>query len=237
MLYRIDIQHFITHAIDHFTSDELKGCLYDIISAKIANNGTRENCYKLNELYPVPEIVTAYAQYPDKKMLEDAYMEQLDPAEKKRGDDYIDNRIYLDIIKPLLDHRDVILICDQSENDYMDVICKYLKKKFHMETIDLNKLFIEGHVGPIYIDRKDINDRAVDIRRAAAIRKKESLETTKDGREELLRNMSKKEKAHKLNELGIKLKKSDMDEDNLNALLYELWVNSEEFNEYQEWSQ
>lgn len=237
MLYRIDLQHFLTHMIDHFTSDELKECTYAVISARIKNNGNRSNCCKINELFPPPEIVAAYSQYQDDNMLEGAMMEYLNPKIKQRGDDFIDNKIYLDIIKPLLNHQDVVLVCDQSENVYLDTICKYLDKEYHMQTIDLNKLFTEGHVGPIYIDRDDIRDRAVDVRRASARKRKESLETSRGGREELLGKMNKKEKIAKLKELGIDLKKTETNEDNLNALLFEVWVDSEELEDYREWSQ
>lgn len=228
MIYRIDIQHFLTHAIDHFTMQELTHFQYAIISAKVRNQSRVLNVSKFNVLYPTPEIVTAYADYQDKKILEKMYMEMLDSEDSATGTKWAANRLYTIFVKPLLDNVDVVIICDRLENDYIDVLCKYLKKRFDVEVIDLNELFSKGRIGSIYIDRNVIRDKAVDVRRAAAKEMKMSLESTSDGRLHLLNQMDKKEKIDKLKELGINVTKSDKND--LDKLLIDEWVQ----DDYQE---
>lgn len=232
MVYRIDIQHFLTHMIDHFSSDDLVRFQYKIISAKIVNEGLCGNVQKINELYPTSNIVSAYAEYEDTKILEKMFMSILEPDNSKEGD-YIANKVYRTIIDPLLNHQDIVLLCDKSENAYLDVLCEFLTKKFAIEVIDLNKLFTDGIVDPIYIDRKEINNKAVDIRRKAVNDMYRSLESTKDGREKLLSKMRTKDKKRKLKELGITVTSNDTD---LDKLLIDAWVNGDEDeDDYKEW--
>ncbi len=233
MIYRIDKKNFICHMIDHFTSDELIQMTYLIISAKVINGGTCKNVKKINELYPTTEVVNAYAEYEDDKILEKMYLDVLSPTNKSEGN-YISNKIYTNIIQPLLNHEDVVLICDEKENPYLDVLCKFLDKKFSIEVIDLNKLFTEGHIGAIYIDRKEISDKAVPICRQALKDMYHSLESTRDGREKILARMSRKDKLRKLKELGIKVTSADK---NLDKLLVDAWVNDEDDDDedYKEW--
>lgn len=222
MVYRIDIQHFLVHAIDYFTYEELIHIHYIIISAKLTNGGICKNVCKLNTLYPTPEIIDAYVSYDDKDMLNKMYRDMLNTKGDKIKEADIVVPIYNDIINPLIKHYDLMLICDKSENAYMDILCDILKECYSIEVIDLNKLFIDGEIGPIKIDRKKIWNKAVDIRLYTAKIKSSALETTEDGRLELLRSMSKKEKISKLKELGIKIKKGSNRE--LNDLLKDSWV-------------
>lgn len=229
MIYRIDFQHFMTHAIDYFTTEELYHFQYAIISAVMKNCGRATNVVKINELYPLPEIVLEYTEYKDKSMMENMYMDYLCP--KKDNDmgmtkNQMDNIIYRVFVNTLINHADVVIICDRSENDYIDVLCKLLQKEYKIEVIDLNKLFSEGRIGPIYIDRKEIWDRAVDIRRAAGRDQIKALESTSGGREKLLGMMKKKDKIKKIEELGININSYDMKD--LDSILMSAWVNDEE---------
>lgn len=226
MIYRIDIQHFLTHAIDHFTSEELSHFQYAIISAKVKNGRRAMNATKINELYPTPEIVLTYADYQDKDILEKMYMELLHPEKSDNGNDWVTNKLYTVFINTLLHHVDVVILCDKAENDYIDVICKLLKKEFSIEVIDLNELFIKGHVGQLYIDRDEIRDKAVDIRRSSTKEQLRALESTRDGRLQIIRNMSKKSKISKLKELGINI--TEADKKNLDALLIDEWANDDD---------
>lgn len=223
MIYRIDLQHFLTHAIDYFSRDELSHFQYAIISAKIANNGRELNVTKLNNLYPTPDIVLSYAEYKDKKILEKMYTDLLTVHDS--NDEWIGEIIYKSFVNPLIHHHDVVIICDRTENDYIDILCKHLKKNYEIEVINLNQLFSEGRVGPIYIDRDVIWDKAVDIRRTAGKHQIEAMSSTRDGRMKLLSLWNKKEKIAKLKELGIKVNKGDMKE--LDKLLIDAWVEDE----------
>ena len=101
-------------------------------------------------------------------------------------------------------------------------LLKVLKKEYRIEVIDLNKLFSEGRIGPIYIDRKDIWNRSVDIRIQANKDRDESMATSQDGRYKLLKNMTKNDKINKLKELGIDTK--NCKEKELNKMLMDEWV-------------
>ena len=227
MIYRIDIQHFLTHAIDHFSRDYLVHFQYAIISAAIKNGNRATNVVKINELYPTPEIVIAYNEYKDKKILEKMYTELLVPPKNaKNGDYWAANIIYKTFINPLMKHFDIVILCDETENDYIDILSKVLKKNFKIDVIDLNKLFKDGHVGPIYIDRDEIWDVSVDIRRQAGKEMIESLSSTHDGKLKLISMWSKKEKISKLKDLGISINKNDMKD--LDKLLIEEWVENED---------
>lgn len=222
MVYRIDLQRFLGHAIDHFTREEIVNCQYAIFSAKITNGGTGNNMAKINQIYPTPDIVEAYAETHDKKILEKMYFDLMTP---EKGDDspWQHNVIYKTFINPLSLHYNIIILCDQIENDYVDVFCKYLKKKWFIEVIDLNELFTKGRVGPIYIDRDKVRDNAVDIRRAAEREAHKTLSQTEDGRRYLLGKLSEKNKL-KLAEKDLGLKLSNADKKNIDQILEEEWV-------------
>ena len=146
---------------------------------------------------------------------------------KTPEDEWIGDVIYKTFIVHIKYHRDLMIVCDRIENDYIDVLCKFLKKRYALECIDLNKLFSEGHIGPIYIDRKEMDNRAVDIRRIATKKLEASLETTRDGRMSILSKMDTKGKLKKLKDLGISAKKTD----NLDSLLIDAWVENDEEEE------
>lgn len=229
MIYRIDIQHYLTHAIDYFTQEELTHFQYAIISAVIRNQGTSLNVAKVNELYPLPEIIIEYEEYKDKSIMEKMYTEFLSP--KKDNDigmtrNQMANIFYRTFINTLNSHVDIIILCDKSENQYIDVICNVLYKDYHIEVIDLNKLFSEGRIGPIYIDRKKIWDRCVDVRREAGKDMNRAIESSVEGRERLLKMMTKKDKIRKIEELGINI--TDYDKKDLDYILMTAWVYDDE---------
>lgn len=223
MIYRIDWQHFLIHAIDHFTDMELRNIQYAIISAKVSNQGKQRNVVKLSELYPESEAIMIYAETQDKTLFEKMYLEMLNDEDRTilKHVNHYDVLIYQALINPLLNHYDVMMICDQNENFYIDVLCKHMKKKFDIEVIDLNELFSKGRTGSIYIDRDIIWDNAVDIRRAAAKEELETKSTTRDGKESIIRMMPKKEKIRRLKEYGIDVRKEDMKD--LDSMLLEEW--------------
>lgn len=222
MIYRIDFQHFLLHAIDHFTRTELLHFQYLIVSANVKGNHKVTNVEKCNDLYPRPEAVIDYAEDQNKNVLEARMF-----AEYKSILEDSPDVFYKLFLNMLAVHNDLVIVCDKTENDYIDVLCKFLKKEFGIEVIDLNRLFTEGRVGSVYIDRDAIMDRTVDFRRAAAKAMSESLESTREGRMRLVTKiMNRKQKLHKLRELGIKVRKEDMK--NLDQLLIDAWVEDED---------
>ena len=230
MIYRIDIQHFISHAIDHFTAEELAHFQYAIVSAVIKNNSRVSNVVRINDLYPLAEIVMAYSECNDKSIMEKMYMDYLCPNNSndnimdKKSMDYL---FYKTFVNPLILHTDIMIVCDMKENDYIDVICKVLQKQYLIDVIDLNKLFTEGRVGSIYIDRDAIWDKAVDIRIEAGKDQLRALESTSDGRLMILqRMMKKKDKIKKIKELGINV--TENKEEDLDKILMDAWVNDED---------
>lgn len=225
MVYRIDFPNFMVHMIDHFTREEIIHMEYAIISASISNGGHSMNIGKCNDLYPDPDVVATYAETHDKELMKRMYMDQLDPKDEisKCNMEVTIYRVFLNLLEL---HHDVCIICGRSENDFIDVLCEHLKNKFAVEVIDLNQLFTTGRVGSIYIDRDEIHDKCVDIRRYAELQHHQSLNSTREGRATLLTMMSKKQKLKKLDELGItptSTKSSD-----LNELLIDSYVNDED---------
>lgn len=220
MIYRCDLQHFLVHAIDYFSLPELSSIQYAIISSKISSGGRSRNVVKDNVLYPDVDSIIAYDDYKDKKIFEQMYVSMLDGKDKLEESNPFTNNIYKVFINPLLEHYDVMIICDEAENMYIDVLCKYLKDKFEIEVIDLNELFTKGRIGAIYIDRDEIRDKAVDIRRAALKEQIKNMSSTRDGKEQLISKMSKKEKIKQLKKYGVKLGPNDKD---IDQILLEEW--------------
>jgi hypothetical protein len=208
--------------VDHFTRDELLHMQFAIVSAKVANQGRIQNCVKLNNLYPTTDIVMAYDDNPDQEILDKMMFKMYDDMIEVK-----DVRIFYDaFLNAMVHHQDVVILCAQRENPYITSLCRYLKKKFDIEVVDLNQLFTEGRVGSVYLDRDKIYDHAVDMRRIAVSEQKAALATTVDGREKLLGMMTKREKLDKLKELGIRINKSDRGK--LDQLLREAWVNEDD---------
>jgi hypothetical protein len=202
--------------IDHFTREELLSFEYAVISASIKVQGGAPNVAKINMLYPDLDLITEFSDLSDKKEFKKSFYEDLE----QRG-----NVIYKVFIVNLLAYKNICIICDETENFFIDVLVDFLKDKFAIETIDLNKLFKEGRVGKYYINRKEIHNKAVDIRREAVKDRYKSLESSEEGRLNLLNMMEKKAKIKKLRSLGINVTKSDYQ--NLDQLLMEGWVTDE----------
>lgn len=221
MLYSIDFQHFMTHAIDYFTVDEILGFNYMIISAKVKNGNRLKTVVKPSSIYPTPDMVTAYADYKDPEILNKMYEEYFTPG--PNDNNWQDNVIYCHFIQPLLSKQSILMISDQIEYDYLKSISWYLKNKFLIETIDLNELFSKGKIGPISIDMKEIYNKAVDVRRTAERIMQKEKSSTSDGRAFLLSKMTKKEKIKKLKSLGISV--NDENNEELTTLLVDAWVN------------
>ncbi len=227
MLYRIDLQHFITHAIDYFTQEELIHFQYLIMSAKILSQGRITSVSKASVLWPDVDLIVQYAETHNYDVFKKGYFDFLDTKETKESNvSWAGVSIYKSIVNLVIEHVDLILICDREENFILDAFCEYLKDKWHLEAIDLNTLFKTGKIGPYYIDRADVRDRAVDIRRAAGMDMLASLDSSPEGRLKHLKLMGKKDKIAKLKEIGIKV--NDGDKDKLDALLIDSWVNVDE---------
>ena len=138
MIYRCDLQHFLSYAIDYLTLEELTSMPYAIISAKISSGGKLLNVVKINALYPDIETIVNWSDLKDKKIMRKMYLEMLDPKDNeidglKRISNPYDVQIYQTFINPLLEHYNVMIMCDRVENHYIDVLCEHLKKKFHID--------------------------------------------------------------------------------------------------------
>jgi hypothetical protein len=213
MLFRIDKQRFLTHMIDHFTLDELLSLEYAIISASVIVKGYTTNVQKINVLYPDVELVLRYDETNDKDIFKKMYFDELTE---------LTGTIYRTFVANLLEHKNICIVCDEKENFIIDVLCEFLKKKFNVDTIDLNELFIKGRVGPYYLDLDEVENKSVDIRRKVVKDKLQSMESTRDGRMTVLKGMTKDDKIKKLKSLGINVKR--VDHINLDQLLIDGWV-------------
>lgn len=217
MIYRIDLRHFMTHAIDYFTLQDLNYCNYVIISAKIQNGGRSDMVTKCNELYPPYDITLMFDEMRGHDEPFEAFYREL-----KEGKDVNYRRImYQFFINPLIQHQNIMIICEEIENDMVDVICKFLHKEYGVDVIDLNELFSTGRTGEIYIDLKDIWDKAVDCRREAGKEMLKSRMATADGRAELLKKLSMKEKKRQLKQQGISI--TNEEKKDIDKILLEVW--------------
>jgi len=215
MIYRIDMKRFLVHAVDYFTLEDLSEAQYVILSAKVRNGGRAQNMIKLNELYPPPEIVVMYDEYPDGDVMRKAYMDFL-----KNEEGHL-RIVYQTFVNPLLNHQNIIIVCDEIENTFIDVFVEYLHDECGIDVINLNELFTTGRTGEIYIDTDEIKHKAVDIRKAAAMEAREAMAMTADGRRSLINTMTKKEKLWHLKKLGIKL--NNTEKKDIDAILMEAW--------------
>ena len=214
MLFRINHESFIYHMIDYFTREELISLQYLIISASIRNQGTIDNVSRVSDLYPSSDLLSDYIQLEDKKVLYKAFYKELKQ---------IQNIVYASIIMPIImHHHNIVLICNEREDIYIDVLCDFLKKEFNMSTVDLNRLFKEGETDIFSIDRDSVKNKSVELNRMVVRDKIRSYEQSEGGREKLLKMMSKEDKLKKLKELGIKVNESDKKD--IDELLRLEWV-------------
>lgn len=224
MLYRIDFQHFLVDMIDYFTQTEILHCQYLLLSAKVTNQKRIDNVVKASILWPDNDSLIRYAETHNFELFQKEYHAHLDTKETNERDvSWSGASIYNSVVYLVLQHEDVIIVCDREENFIVDAFCNYIKKHWHLDVIDLNVLFSKGEIGPYYIDRIKIRNSAVDIRRAAGRDKLKVMDGTRDGRLRHLQLMNKKEKIAKLKSLDIKVHEND----NLDALLIDAWVNME----------
>lgn len=208
--------------IDYFTAEELSDLQYLIISAGIRRGDDRHildargilaNVVKVNDLYPTTELIADYGAYGDIQLFRKSYFHELHQTE---------NIIYRSIIGPILHyHHNMVIICKEDEDYFIDVLVQYLNKEFAMKTIDLNELFINGETSIFYIDKKQVHDHCVQLTRTAAKEQYMSLSSTKDGREYLIDKMDKDTKIKKLKELGVTVGKIGNKE--ATQLLIETW--------------
>ena len=226
MLYRIDFETYLTHAIDHFPMSDLIRFQYVIISAGvnstkrddgIRNSGDDTNVVKHNELYLNYDLNQLWAEYSDVDMIRKHYKEILDTKK-----DIIHN-VFINLV---LNHHDVIIVCRRKENPIIDILIEYIDETFSLQCIDLNKLFMEGSISAIYIDRDEIKDNAVDLRRQMERQIQHYDSMSHRGRVYTFENMTKKEKIKKLKEIGISVNEYD----DVDLLLLEGWVNNPEFD-------
>lgn len=199
--------------IDHFPKDVILSFDYLIISAGVRNGRRLFNCVKLNELYPSSDIVISYSNYQDKEMLRKSYYDELKTTH---------STIYLAFANPILMHHDILIICRENENIYIEILLDYIKELLGIECINLNDLFSKGNVGPLNLDWDSIKNKVVDMRRTYGSEMIKNMESTENGRLLLLEKMDLKAKIKKLKDIGIEVKKQDYD--SIDQILREAWV-------------
>lgn len=216
--------------IDHFTVDELTHMNFLIVSSKLNNVGRATNVVKTAFIYPDYALQEDWHLNHNEETFRRGYRKYLDTYQDNPIDKFIDNgeeTTVMDVflskyfIHPMKHHHDIVVICDESENLIVDVLCEFIKDRTAIEVIDLNELFTKGEIGPMYIDRDEIHDRCVKIARRAARDKYHSYKSTVDGRLRLLKEMKKTEKLAELRRLGYDASKSDKDK--LDEMLMEAW--------------
>lgn len=228
MLYCIDYEHFMVDMIDFFTKEEILSFIYLNTSVIIPDH---ESNYSVKLMYMVPSSDSEYyiSEKDDKKMADELYYQQLLNGVNTpyRGEN-TRHMWYKYLLGPLRNHQNVMMMCLRREMHYMDVLCKFIKEEFGVETINLNKLFTEGRVGDLVIDFHEFKDRTKDLRdswKEHNHQERMIAAQTYDGRLNLMQDMSKKEKIKQLELIGVSY--IPKDEDEIDALLMESWVNGQ----------
>ena len=213
MLYRIDLEHFLMHCIDYFTRKELTSIKYLIISNNIQNLDKAPNVYRSASEYPSSEILTNYYTNNDLTLFKNEYLTELK---------IVKNCIYRDIIYPIAHHEPLFIIYRAKENFIIDILTEFLSEEYHIDCIDLNKLFINGEIDPIIYDHDKITETDKKINKELKKEWIETQEETSAGRKQLLSRMSSKNKEKLIKKLGYntdKLKESEYD-----SILNDEWV-------------
>lgn len=223
MIYRIDLQHFLVHAIDHLEFVDINYAIFVVISAKI-NVGLKDTrCQKPSILYPNPETVLRFDESQNMDVLEREMFDYYDNL-VIRGKD---TTFYDYFVHTMEEHNNVIIVCDKIENPYVDVLAKYLKKRFAIEVIDLNKMFTDGYIDPVRYDYNKIQKKGQGIRELKEADRMKSLACTPDGRMELLREWNKSTKLKLCKALKLRVRKS-IDDKILDDILIDAWVNEDD---------
>lgn len=234
MLFRIDYDHFLLHMIDHFTYDELVNMYYVMITSKLNNVGREPGrVTKCSAVYPPYGILNEWLETNNDEVFKRGYLKYLNSFDSNPIDHYIDTGeetsdmdtfLMKYIIAPFKAHQNVVFICAKEENLILDILFEFVKEHTSVEVIDLNKLFTDGEIGPIYIDRKLVHDKGVEIGKGAKRDGIKSLMRSKGGRDKLANELPDDRKIEELKKLGYTLTKYDItDSDSLSAMLMEAW--------------
>jgi hypothetical protein len=202
--------------IDYFTAEELQEMKYLIISSSLHAQRLVTNANSSGELYPSAEAVTGYIETEDLNVFRKTYLGELRQWGK--------NVAYVNIIKPILKyHHNIVLMCIEEEDYFMDVLVDYLAKTFNLHCVDLNELFTKGESDVFHLDRKSIHNNCVELRREVVRIKRADMESHQAGRYKLItEKFNKKDKIKKLKELGVRVGKDD--HKSLDELLVEVWI-------------
>jgi len=217
LLFRITYKQYLLNMLDYFTMEELSSFKYQVVSVSVrCGSLLLDQAQKPGYIYPSFEAIEQLTDTGDTDLFRRTFTEEL----KK-----VKNDIYQAILQPIIQyHHNILIVYDDSEELYLDVIVDFLAKRYHLPCIDLNRLFTEGETDIFYLDRREIHNRSVRIAREATADLVRAKSSTFDGRMDLLYNhMSKKDKLDKLDSLGVKVDRADLD--HLNDLLVEAWVN------------
>jgi len=214
MLFRINYKNFLIHMIDYFTREELLNIHYLIIgSTKMPHQRLSIQVVRAPaDMYPTVDILNDLFTYGNEALFRKEYYRELRQSR---------NTLFVNIIQPILKYNhNILLIGMEYEDIHTDVITEYLEKEFNLPCTDLNRLFLEGETDIFYIDKKDVQKKTKEILQEVLQEQFKSLESSAIGREKLIGRMSKREKIKKLEELGVKVQKSDYE--NLDELLVEV---------------
>ena len=214
MLYNITWENYLLHLIDHCSKEELLSFKYVIVSGYVFNGNRMENVTKSMPLYPLPELLSEFKSLP-RASFEAHYHEML----REQFHD-----IHLIIMDPITSHHNVLIVWSKKEEEYLYPLLTFLKNEFNLPSINLNQLFERGYIDPIEFDLEKISEAYKPRMRKLIQEQNDIISKTSEGRRNLLSKMSNKEKKRKLKSLGIKFN----DNDNLDNLLIEGWVNDED---------
>lgn len=218
MIYIVSHEKFLMHMIDYFTRDELSYLEYRIISAGMIAGNNLLSVASANALFPSFENQNIWIDTQNLDALKQGFYEDLDL-------EY--NTLYHSIVEPFSEHLDVVLLTTDQEYVYLKILAEYVRERFKIPVIDLNRLFDKGEVDPIKWNPKRIRDSILKLQRKIKEASDDSMASTASGRLNLLDHMNRKERIKKLIQIGVDVDAHESDEV-IQELLMEAWVKDDE---------
>lgn len=169
MLFNIDYENFLLYAIDYFKREELLDFLYIIVSAGIIHPSGKlstDKIFKLSSLYPPYDIISLRENGYDDKVIKTKYYNYLKEY----------SVIYDIVTYATIQHKNIVIICRNNENYFIDMLCDFIYDKFKLPSINLNSLFTKGKV---YVKKYNHNKIIEAIKNYEKERKKLFIKNSK----------------------------------------------------------
>lgn len=217
MIYAMNTKTFLKIFSKEDTK-KIEKTQYVIISKRIRKTVEEPNVIFCAKLFPSDMLLADYRSEFEEGFFEREYRKHLDR-----------NKLTLAvIIKGVIkDKYPVVLLCTLKEwkVGYMKILCDYIMDEFGYPVINYKKFKLNNELPgkAKQFDERNILDRCNEIIKDEEKRKRNNLMKTKNGRRELVDNMSTDEMRKELKRMN--LYSPDIDRHTMKELLIEFFVN------------